>query len=595
MEQLPIHPYDIVMLAVLVLAAIFGAWKGMAWQVASLASVSLSVAAAVTFSPQLAPYLSQQEPWNRFLAMLILYVGTSLAVWLAFRMVSRVIERIKLKEFDAQMGAAFGLLKGALLCLVITFFAVTLSESARQSILASKSGVIIARGIQHATPVLPEEVRQAIGQYLDRLEDQLDPGYQPSTERLPLFSSGASDIHETIQKGADAVDAASDVIERVRTALPAAESLMRSAQEHEGRGGAPIYDEPADRATEVQAAPAAVAGGDLLKIDLEELVPQPPFTLRAGDVVRLHVRGTLFDHPLDGLFAVEDDGSLDLGPVYGAPQVAGLPVDALARQVQTHLRRVLADPVVRVELAGAAGLEPVGGYYPVATDGQVVLPGYGSIEVAGRSPAEAARAIEDLLAEKLSGPQVTVAIADDDAPRIEVLVESAGIPDAHWQLPWSDATRVGDAVRSVGGMSRLTEEELWIERPDAGGAERLTVSWNPATRSASPDYRLQAGDRLHILGTPRLAARAKLEQGRRAAQPVAATPSDGSANPATVTAEAASPQRPLPTAAPSTAPSPSSAPLPRSWVSEGVQWITDSPTTGRTLPPTSLPSGGLKR
>ncbi len=44
--------------------------------------------------------------------MLVLYILTSLAIWLLFRMVSGIIDRVKLKEFDRQMGALFGLAKG---------------------------------------------------------------------------------------------------------------------------------------------------------------------------------------------------------------------------------------------------------------------------------------------------------------------------------------------------------------------------------------------------------------------------------------------------------------------------------------------------
>src|SRR3972149_1242062 len=122
-----IQTYDIVMLVVLVAAAVLGAWKGMVWQIASLASLVFSAWVAIHFSASLAPYFSAKEQWNRFLAMLVLYIVTSLAIWLLFRMVSGIIDRVKLREFDRQMGALFGLAKGALLCLVITFFAVTLS------------------------------------------------------------------------------------------------------------------------------------------------------------------------------------------------------------------------------------------------------------------------------------------------------------------------------------------------------------------------------------------------------------------------------------------------------------------------------------
>jgi hypothetical protein len=70
----------------------------------------------------------------------LLYVATALAIWLLFRLVSGAIDRVKLKEFDRQLGVVFGLAKGILYCVIITFFAVTLSETARQTVLQSRSG-----------------------------------------------------------------------------------------------------------------------------------------------------------------------------------------------------------------------------------------------------------------------------------------------------------------------------------------------------------------------------------------------------------------------------------------------------------------------
>jgi membrane protein required for colicin V production len=168
-----IQPYDVVMLVVLVGATLFGVWKGMAWQVASLASVVVSAAVAVHSSVAIPPYFPGQEPWNRFLAMLVLYVITAGAIWILFRMVSGAIDRVKLKEFDRQLGATFGLAKGVLYCVVVTFFAVTLSEPARQKVLESRSGDLIARGIRNANPILPEDIRTYLGKYIDELDERL--------------------------------------------------------------------------------------------------------------------------------------------------------------------------------------------------------------------------------------------------------------------------------------------------------------------------------------------------------------------------------------------------------------------------------------
>jgi membrane protein required for colicin V production len=172
---------------VIVLTTIFGAWKGMAWQLASLASIAVSFVVAVRFGSSLAPYFGQQEPWNRFMAMLALYVLTSLVIWMGFRIVSGIIDRVQLREFDRQIGALFGLAKGVLLCLVITFFAVTLSEPARQAVLKARSGYYIARLIQQANPVIPTEVRSALGKYIDELDRKLDPATPPdSPSESPL-------------------------------------------------------------------------------------------------------------------------------------------------------------------------------------------------------------------------------------------------------------------------------------------------------------------------------------------------------------------------------------------------------------------------
>lgn len=175
-----IQPYDIVILVVLLGAILFGLWKGLAWQLASLASLLLSGFAAVHFSAYVAPYFSAQEPWNRFLAMFVLFVVTSLAIWILYRFISGLIERVKLKEFDRQMGALFGLAKGSLLCIIITFFAVTLGEQTRQMVLKSYSGDAIARITRHAVPVLPEDVQTNFSKYIDEFEKKLDPNTPPA-------------------------------------------------------------------------------------------------------------------------------------------------------------------------------------------------------------------------------------------------------------------------------------------------------------------------------------------------------------------------------------------------------------------------------
>jgi membrane protein required for colicin V production len=181
--------YDILMLVVLAGATLFGAWKGMAWQLASLSSLAASYLVALRFSAELAPYFGSQAPLNRFVAMLVLYGVTSLGIWFTFRVISGWLDRCRLKEFDRHIGGLFGAAKGVLLCIGITFFAVTLSQVAREEVLHSRSGYYIAVLLDQADAVMPQELHEVLDPYLDRLERELDPAAPAGTRPATRWSA----------------------------------------------------------------------------------------------------------------------------------------------------------------------------------------------------------------------------------------------------------------------------------------------------------------------------------------------------------------------------------------------------------------------
>ncbi len=171
--------YDLLMIGVLVAAGLFGFWKGMAWQIASLASLIVSYFAALKFADQLAPMISNHAPWNKFVAMLAIYIGTSFVIWTIFRMVSGVIDKVRLESFDRQLGGLFGLAKGALLCIAITFFAVTiLPQAQKDMIIASRTGEYIVRALDHSETFVPPEIHEVIHPYVERIEQRLNPNGQ---------------------------------------------------------------------------------------------------------------------------------------------------------------------------------------------------------------------------------------------------------------------------------------------------------------------------------------------------------------------------------------------------------------------------------
>jgi len=178
--------YDIIMLLVLVAATVFGAWKGLAWQVASLAAIFASYYVALQFRDPLSAYISAEPPWNVFVAMALLYVGTSFVIWLAFRFVRGFIDALRLKAFDAQIGAIFGFAKGVVLCVIITLFAVTLlGDDLRKTIVDSRSGYYIAVLLDKSSAVMPTELSQVLSPYIHKLDERLpEPRYgqRPATD-----------------------------------------------------------------------------------------------------------------------------------------------------------------------------------------------------------------------------------------------------------------------------------------------------------------------------------------------------------------------------------------------------------------------------
>lgn len=203
--------YDLLMLLVLGAATLFGFWKGMAWQVASIASLVVSYFVAKRFAEQLAPMISDHAPWNHAVAMLAIYVASSFVIWSLFRLVSGMIDRVKLDGFDHQMGALIGFAKGVLLTIVITFFAVTiLPQTQKDMILASRTGEYIVRFLDKSEAVVPPKIHDVIHPYVERINQRLDPNYQPHssngiqvqwpTNQMPTWPTQAETPRQTFQQ-----------------------------------------------------------------------------------------------------------------------------------------------------------------------------------------------------------------------------------------------------------------------------------------------------------------------------------------------------------------------------------------------------------
>lgn len=197
-----VEGYDLMMLGILAAAALLGYFKGIVWQIAWIAGIAASTFVALRFAGQLAPFVGQPPPWNRLIAMLGLYVGTSLVVWLLFRVVSGAIDAVHLSAFDHQLGLLLGIAKGALLCIVITFFAVTLAPAYRPQVVGSQSGRIVAEVITRADEILPREIAEAVNPFVKQFEDTLRNGGDATHPAVPGQPSALVAIWEGVTSAA---------------------------------------------------------------------------------------------------------------------------------------------------------------------------------------------------------------------------------------------------------------------------------------------------------------------------------------------------------------------------------------------------------
>lgn len=162
--------YDAAMAVVVVLGMVWGAWRGITWQVASLASLVVGYLVAAPLSAEIAPHLPGEPIVARALAMLAVYAAVSGGIFLAAWAVRTTLRRLKFEAYDRHLGMVLGGLEGALVGVVVTFFVVSLAPESRGPIFASPTGRLVGRAMDAVGPALPGEVRDVLGPFWSAAE-----------------------------------------------------------------------------------------------------------------------------------------------------------------------------------------------------------------------------------------------------------------------------------------------------------------------------------------------------------------------------------------------------------------------------------------
>lgn len=140
--------------------------------------------------------------------------------------------------------------------------------------------------------------------------------------------------------------------------------------------------------------PYVIEPPDLLLIEAIHAVPKQPYHLQAFDTVAIQVNGTPAEAPIAGVFPIGADGTVTLGPHYGAVSLSGKTINEAKDVITKQLSATLVNPEVSISLTDSAARQRISGPHLVAMDGTVTLGTYGNVSVVGLTVAQARMAVQ---------------------------------------------------------------------------------------------------------------------------------------------------------------------------------------------------------
>jgi polysaccharide biosynthesis/export protein len=248
---------------------------------------------------------------------------------------------------------------------------------------------------------------------------------------------------------------------------------------------------------------------DILLLDSVSVVPLPPYKIATLDSLVIVVANAPAMDPIAGVYAVEPDGVVNLGPSYGSVRLVGMTLDEAKKAIEVHLKGILKEPArVTVSLGQTRSPQQIRGEHLVAPDGTVNLGVYGNVKVTGMTVAEARQAIQAHLSQFLQNPEISVRVLGYNSKVFYVIFDLAGRGQQIVRLPVTGNDTVLDAISQVSGLTAVSSQRrIWVKRPGAPGScdQILPVEWADITRGegcSETNYQLFAGDRLYVGAAP---------------------------------------------------------------------------------------------
>lgn len=116
--------FDIAVIAVIVLSALLGWWRGFMYELFSLIGWGVAYVVAVTFSAQLIPYIPEAvgpAGMRASVAFAALFIVTLIVASISAWLMAKLAKFAGLAGMDGKFGAMFGMLRGVLVVLALVW------------------------------------------------------------------------------------------------------------------------------------------------------------------------------------------------------------------------------------------------------------------------------------------------------------------------------------------------------------------------------------------------------------------------------------------------------------------------------------------
>jgi membrane protein required for colicin V production len=152
---------DWTLLAVLLLSALLGVWRGLVYEVMSVAAWVAAFVLAQAYASQAAAWLPLQGftvPLQLAAGFAVVFMVSAFVGGLVAWLVRHVVESVGLRPVDRVLGAAFGLLRGLLILLGVAVVVSMTPLQQHNGWQASRGAGLLSATLHHIKPLLPTPV-----------------------------------------------------------------------------------------------------------------------------------------------------------------------------------------------------------------------------------------------------------------------------------------------------------------------------------------------------------------------------------------------------------------------------------------------------